>query len=132
MSERNDDWGNPTTRLWRPGRESGRTLYEQRGPEPSDRDLLIGVLDYPEVVDIAARSVNALAWVWRLRKADLEEEHRPPLSQRIDSRQRAVRVTHVPTGVHGEGVGLGSGIDNGIEARRQIQAQLLAMVQRPW
>lgn len=31
----------------RVGRKVGRTIYEQPGPEPSDSDPLIGVMDTP-------------------------------------------------------------------------------------
>jgi 6-pyruvoyltetrahydropterin/6-carboxytetrahydropterin synthase len=41
---------------WRTGRRVGRTIYAQAGPEPSDDDLLIGVMDTPE---LAAEAVDA-------------------------------------------------------------------------
>lgn len=44
-------------RTWRVGRKVGRTLYLQAGSEPSDKDMLIGVLD---TVDLAARAVYAV------------------------------------------------------------------------
>lgn len=44
-----------TTR-WRTGRKVGRTLYAQLGPEPSDDDPLIGVMDTTE---LAAEAVAA-------------------------------------------------------------------------
>jgi hypothetical protein len=34
-------------RRWRTGRRVGRTIYAQLGPEPSDLDPLIGVMDDP-------------------------------------------------------------------------------------
>jgi hypothetical protein len=44
---------------WRVGRRVGRTIYRQLGPNPSDDDPLIGVMDTPAfaraVVDAAAR-----------------------------------------------------------------------------
>jgi hypothetical protein len=40
---------------WRNGRHVGRTLYAMAGPEPSDSDPLIGVMDTPE---LAARVVS--------------------------------------------------------------------------
>lgn len=35
--------------LWRVGRKVGRTIYLQLGPQPSDDDPLIGVMDTPEL-----------------------------------------------------------------------------------
>jgi hypothetical protein len=40
---------------WRTGRKVGRTVYAQLGPEPSDDDPLIGLMDTPEM---AARVVQ--------------------------------------------------------------------------
>jgi hypothetical protein len=42
--------------LWRTGRKVGRTIYEQTGPEPSDDDPLIGVMDTRQ---LAAAAVDA-------------------------------------------------------------------------
>lgn len=41
---------------WRTGRKVGRTIYAQIGPEPSDDDPLIGMMDTPE---LAAQAVGA-------------------------------------------------------------------------
>ena len=41
---------------WRTGRRVGRTIYAQAGPEASDDDPLIGVMDTPE---LAAEAVDA-------------------------------------------------------------------------
>ncbi len=46
------------TGAWRVGRKVGRTIYAQVGPEPSDDDVLIGVMDTPE---LALMVVNAVA-----------------------------------------------------------------------
>jgi hypothetical protein len=40
---------------WRTGRKVGRTIYAQARDEPSDEDLLIGVMDSPR---LAARLVQ--------------------------------------------------------------------------
>jgi hypothetical protein len=45
------------TEHWRVGRKVGRTIYRQVGLEPSDDDVLIGVMDTPE---LAAKAVAAL------------------------------------------------------------------------
>lgn len=42
------------TRTWRVGRKVERTLYAQLGPQPSDDDILIGMVDTPA---LAARLV---------------------------------------------------------------------------
>lgn len=46
-------------RPWRVGRKVGRTIYQQTGPEPSDDDLLIGVMDTPDLAARVVRAVNA-------------------------------------------------------------------------
>jgi hypothetical protein len=48
---------------WRPGRKVGRTIYAQAGPEPSDGDVLIGVMDTPELAAEACDARNAAAAV---------------------------------------------------------------------
>lgn len=45
---------------WRVGRKVGRTIYVQLGEEPSDRDILIGLMDTPEIAELACRGVNQL------------------------------------------------------------------------
>ena len=44
---------------WRNGRHVGRTLYATSGPEPSDSDPLIGVMDTPELAARVVRDHNA-------------------------------------------------------------------------
>lgn len=44
---------------WRTGRKVGRTIYAQMGPEPSDDDPLIGVMDTPDLARLVVRAVNA-------------------------------------------------------------------------
>lgn len=41
---------------WRTGRKVGRTIYAQQGPEPSDDDPLIGVMD---TTALATEAVSA-------------------------------------------------------------------------
>ncbi|MGH2702825.1 MAG: hypothetical protein ACRDJ2_13770 [Actinomycetota bacterium] len=43
--------------VWRTGRKVGRTIYEQRGLEPSDDDVLIGMMDTPQ---LARRAVGVM------------------------------------------------------------------------
>lgn len=45
-------------RRWRTGRKVGRTIYAQMGPEPSDDDPLIGVMDTPDLAHLVVRAVN--------------------------------------------------------------------------
>jgi hypothetical protein len=52
---------------WRTGRHAGRTVYAQAGPEPSDADLLIGVMDTPELAAEASEGRNGRAEVDELR-----------------------------------------------------------------
>lgn len=44
---------------WRTGRKVGRTIYQQLGPEPSDDDPLIGVMDTPDLAALAVEAVNS-------------------------------------------------------------------------
>lgn len=43
---------------WRTGRHVGRTVYAQSGPEASGDDLLIGVMDTPELAAEACGAHN--------------------------------------------------------------------------
>lgn len=43
---------------WRTGRKVGRTIYAQLGPEPSDMDPLIGVMDTGDLADSAVEGHN--------------------------------------------------------------------------
>jgi hypothetical protein len=43
---------------WRVGRRVSRTIYQQLGPEPSDADPLIGVMDSPEIASHAVVAHN--------------------------------------------------------------------------
>lgn len=45
--------------IWRTGRKVGRTIYEQHGPQPSDSDRLIGLMDTPDLADMVVRALNA-------------------------------------------------------------------------
>ena len=49
------------TPRWRTGRKVGRTIYLQLGPEPSDYDVLYGVMDTPELAAAAVRGLNRFA-----------------------------------------------------------------------
>lgn len=42
----------------RTGRKVGRTIYEQKGDEPSDEDVLVGMMDTPELAAFAVAAVN--------------------------------------------------------------------------
>ena len=44
--------------LWRVGRKVGRTVYVQSGPEPSDDDRLIGLMDTPDLARLVVEAVN--------------------------------------------------------------------------
>jgi hypothetical protein len=46
--------------LWRVGRSVGRTVYRQAGPEASKDDVLIGVMDTPELAKQVVDAVNAM------------------------------------------------------------------------
>jgi hypothetical protein len=48
------------TQPWRTGRKVGRTIYMQLGPEPSDDDVLIGVMDFAPLATLAVEAHNAL------------------------------------------------------------------------
>ena len=44
--------------IWRTGRKVGRTIYAQDGPQASDDDRLIGVMDTPELAAQACEGHN--------------------------------------------------------------------------
>jgi len=44
---------------WRTGRKVGRTIYAQVGPQPSDADVLIGLMDTPLYAELTCRDHNA-------------------------------------------------------------------------
>jgi hypothetical protein len=48
----------PMWLLWRTGRKVGRTIYAQIGEQPSDGDVLIGMMDTRELADEAVRAHN--------------------------------------------------------------------------
>ena len=50
----------PTTLPWRVGRRVGRTVYAQLGAEPSDEDVLIGVMDTRALAEDVVWSHNAM------------------------------------------------------------------------
>lgn len=43
---------------WRVGRHLGRTIYAQLGAEPSDDDVLIGMMDSRELAEAACLAHN--------------------------------------------------------------------------
>ena len=45
---------------WRAGRKVGRTIYAMAGGEASDDDVLIGMMDSPELAAEACAAHNAL------------------------------------------------------------------------
>lgn len=55
----------------RQGRSIGRTLYAQRGEEPSNTDLCIGIVDSPQ---LAAKIVHAMAWLQATSEARRKTE----------------------------------------------------------
>lgn len=50
----------PLENYWRVGRKVGRTIYAQLGPEPSDDDPLIGVMDTRGIAQAAVEGHNHL------------------------------------------------------------------------
>lgn len=46
---------------FRTGRKVGRTIYQQVGPKPSDDDVLVGVMDTPELAATFVDAVNRTA-----------------------------------------------------------------------
>jgi hypothetical protein len=51
-----------TTRAWRVGRKVGRTIYMIVHTEASDDDVLIGVMDSPEIAAEAVTAHNHYLW----------------------------------------------------------------------
>ena len=44
---------------WRTGRKVGRTIYAQPGADPSDEDILIGLMDTPKLAHAVVVEHNA-------------------------------------------------------------------------
>jgi hypothetical protein len=63
---------------WRVGRKVGRTIYQQVGPEPSDDDVLIGVMDTSDLAWQAVAAHNFRIGIgssmWRAFADDDEED----------------------------------------------------------
>jgi hypothetical protein len=49
----------PFDHPWRVGRKVGRTIYVQEGDDPSDEDMLIGVMDTEYLAELVVEAVNA-------------------------------------------------------------------------
>jgi hypothetical protein len=60
---------------WRVGRKVGRTIYEQQGTEPTDTDLLIGVMDTRELAAAAVEAHNRQPDLAALRAAVAALDH---------------------------------------------------------
>jgi hypothetical protein len=60
---------------WRTGRKVGRTIYLQLGQDPSDDDVLIGVMDRPDLAEIVVDAVNE--WTTERPVCDGCERHFP-------------------------------------------------------
>lgn len=56
MSEPNEP---EQRRVWRVGRSVKRTIYRQVGEDPSKDDVLLGLMDTPELAALAVAAVNA-------------------------------------------------------------------------
>lgn len=66
MIEVLDDGGERVGVLpWRVGRKVKRTIYQQIGPDPSDDDVLIGMMDTPELASEVVRTRNAFWPMYR-------------------------------------------------------------------
>jgi hypothetical protein len=50
---------NLTVFRWRTGRKAGRTIYAQLGADPDDEDILIGVMDTPNLAREVVTEHNA-------------------------------------------------------------------------
>jgi hypothetical protein len=52
------DTGDLVIRPWRIGRRVGRTIYVMTGDEPSDDDILIGMMDHANIAAVAVLAHN--------------------------------------------------------------------------
>lgn len=84
---------------YRTGRKVGRTIYAQCGPEPSDRDQLIGLMDSPELAAFAVDAMNlavraeakGLELAARNRAGRSAEDERDSLARRLAVRFNELR-----------------------------------------
>lgn len=56
MSEQWPHWAVEVS--WRVGRKVGRTIYAKVSDDPSDSDVLIGVMDFPDLAVAAVEAHN--------------------------------------------------------------------------
>ena len=69
----------PLSLPWRTGRHVGRTIYSQISPDPSDGDVLIGVMDTRELAAEACEAHNR-----RLQVARIHHEIGEALAETVD------------------------------------------------
>lgn len=60
---------------WRVGRKLGRTIFRQEGPNPSDADPLIGVMDTREDARRVVDAVNAVARIREIHQPESGQDH---------------------------------------------------------
>ncbi len=58
---------------WRVGRKAGRTIYAMKGNRPSDDDVLIGMLDTPELAKAAVEAHNHWKPAWPIQHPEGSE-----------------------------------------------------------
>jgi len=80
-------------RPYRTGRKLGRTIYQQHGPDPSDEDTLIGVMDTPELGALVVAALNGAPERDQLRATKLvtDEQLRKQAELIAELRARAER-----------------------------------------
>lgn len=72
---------------WRQHRKLERTLYLQRGPEPSSEDEFIGIMETPELAALVVEAVRRVHEDWRapalndvwVPRRDDDDRHEDPL-----------------------------------------------------
>lgn len=106
---------------FRVGRKVGRTIYVQLGPEPSDDDHLVGMLETREQAEAAVRGLNEDVGI---DADEIEVEHYRAPAQRIYDGPIGVKITHLPTGLTASCHTERSQLMNKVVAYREIKAAL--------
>lgn len=115
------------TERWRTGRKVGRTIYMQTGPEPSDEDILIGMMDTASLAQDAVDAVNA-STAMQFATGELSVEAYSGDDNPVTEGPRGIRMTHLPSGFTTACHSERSQLMNKVRCIEEIRAALLAGV----
>lgn len=115
------------TEKWRVGRKVGRTIYLQLGPEPSDSDTLIGIMDTAQLSIDAVDAVNSSV-AMSFTTDELEISYYADRNNPVYEGPRGVAMKHLPSGIETRCHSERSQLMNKVRCIEEIRAALLAGV----